>query len=170
MRQCTFTIKQPKPILISTKLKVGRCQVVLTCATRTQNYSNRPSRIFYLKNSNTLLLPLSQVLFKLRGFPKKEKIAETHFTLVGESSNSSGKEFRFQGMGGILDIAYSKERLAWELRATDSGSMLMDLDKLPIGFHMWKTNSGMTQYLNLAKVRRREHIEAEFHDCIGKAI
>ena len=73
-------------------------------------------------------------------------------------------------MGGILDIAYSKERLAWELRATDSGSMLMYLDKLPVGFHMWKTNSGMTQYLNLAKVRRREHIEAEFHDCIGKAI
>ena len=73
-------------------------------------------------------------------------------------------------MGGILDIAYSKERLAWELRATDSGSMLMYLDKLPVGFHMWKTKSGMTQNLNLVKVRRREHIEAEFHDRIGKAI
>ena len=74
-------------------------------------------------------------------------------------------------MGGILDIAYSKERLAWELRATDSGSMLMYLDKLPVGFHMWNiSNSVMTQTLNLVKVRRREHIEAEFHDWHGKAI
>ena len=85
-------------------------------------------------------------------------MTETLFTLVRDSSNTSGQEFKFQGMGGSLNIVYSKTKPSWELCSAETGTTIGSMvivATFPVGVHNWKFNDGKSRHLKLTKVRRQ---------------
>ena len=108
------------------------------------------------------------MLFTLRGFNEKDKMDESLFTMVMESSSSSSLEFIFQGMGGSYNIVYNLTSRVWELRKADSGSMLGYLDgtgvKFPVGLHDWKiNNANINRPLKLTKVMTNSFCSSKLH-------